>query len=128
MAPKMRNPGITLPSRNPALLIQPSLDLFLGVGEAAEIRERKAMLDATSGTEEAQAHPLIVVPLGLGSPYGLSLEQAEYIVNRMDSDLDSNFVTQFFEHLCLDADIRVWIEEEMGNRPEGNSPCRKPTS
>ena len=128
MAPEMRNPGITLPSRNPALLIQPSLDLFLGVGETAEIRKRKAMLDATSGTEEAQAHPLIVVPLGLGSHYGLSPEQAEYIVNRMDSDLDSNFVTQFFEHLCLDADIRVWIEEEMGNRPEGNSPCRKPTS
>lgn len=86
------------------------------------------MLDATSGTEEAQAHPLIVVPLGLGSPYGLSPEQADYIVNRMDSDLDSNFVSRFFEHLCLDADIRVWIEEEMGDRPERNSPCRKSTS
>lgn len=108
---------MTLLFRNPALLIQPSLDLFLGVGETAEIRKRKARLDSVAGPDASQADPLIVVPLGMGSPYGLSLEQAEYVINRMNSDLDSHFVTSFFEHLCLDADIRVWLEKEMDRCP-----------
>lgn len=102
-----------LPPQKPAILIQPSLDLFLAAGETAEIRRMKERLDSVSGPEESQAHPIIVVPLGLGSPYGLSPKQAEYVINRMHSDLDSRFVVRFYDHLCLDPDVRVWIEEEM---------------
>lgn len=104
----------------PALLIQPSLDLLIAVGETAEMRQVKSRLDSVADPEASRTDPLIVVPLGLGTPYGLNLEQAEYAINRMSSDLNSNFVTRFFEHLCLDADIRVWLEKEMGLCSEGH--------
>ena len=97
-----------LPPQKPAILIQPSLDLFLAAGETAEIRRMKERLDSVSGPEESQAHPIIVVPLGLGSPYGLSPKQAEYVINRMHSDLDSRFVVRFYDHLCLD-ESRGWV-------------------
>ena len=83
--------------QNPALLIQPSLDLLVAVGETPEMRKAKARFDAVATPEDSQTNPLIVVPLGLETPYGLTLEQAEYTINRMSSDLDSHFVTRFFE-------------------------------
>ena len=140
MASKMHCPGMTPPLprssllpayiaedklffstrhlQNPALLIQPSLDLLVAVGETPEMRKAKARFDAVATPEDSQTNPLIVVPLGLETPYGLTLEQAEYTINRMSSDLDSHFVTRFFEHLCLDADIRFWINERMTQEPK----------
>lgn len=104
--------------QNPALLIQPSLDLLVAVGETPEMRKAKARFDAVATPEDSQTNPLIVIPLALKTPYGLTLEQAEYTINRMSSDLDSHFVTRFFEHLCLDADIRFWINEKMTQEPK----------
>lgn len=102
------------PLVNPAILIQPSLGLFLMAGETSVIRQERDMFKSVMPPDEFQSHPIIAVPLGLGNPYGLSLEQTEYIINRMSSDIAPNFVIDFYNHLCLDADIRVWIEEEMG--------------
>ena len=98
--------------RKPAILIQPSLGLFLFVGESEETWKMKRMFESVQDPAEDPNIALIVVPLGLNTPYGFSARQAEYVINRMVLDV-RNFVVQFYEHLCLDDDVRVWLEDEM---------------
>ncbi|MDE7244969.1 MAG: hypothetical protein K2O18_13490 [Oscillospiraceae bacterium] len=97
---------------NPAILIQPSLGLFLFAGESEETWKMKRMFESVQDPAADPNIALIVVPLGLNTPYGFSAKQAEYVINRMVRDV-RNFVVQFYEHLCLDNDIREWLEDEM---------------
>lgn len=96
----------------PALLIQPALGLLLFVGESEDAWKMKKMFEAVQDPIETPNKPLVVVPLGLNNPYGFSAEQSEYVINRMVRDVN-NFVVQFYEHLCLDDDVRGWIGAEM---------------
>ena len=96
----------------PAVLIQPSLGLFLFVGESEETWKMKRMFESVQDPAEDPNIALVAVPLGLNTPYGFSAKQAEYVINRMVRDV-RNFVVQFYEHLCLDNDIREWLEDEM---------------
>lgn len=97
----------------PALLIQPSLDLLIFVGESDVAWKMKKMFESVQLSAETPNAEYIVVPLGLNTPYGFSAKQAEYVVNRMSCDTLSHFVVQFYTHLCLDDDIRRWINSEM---------------
>ena len=96
----------------PAILIQPSLGLFLFAGESEETWKMKRMFESVQDPAEDPNIALVVVPLGLNTPFGFSPEQAEYTINRMICDV-GNFVVHFYEHLCLDDDVRAWLEIEM---------------
>lgn len=99
-----------VPLEDPAAIIQPYQDLLTAYGETAEMRRRLEMLESVDPDVD-----YVLVPFAMGLPDGLSPEQAAFLVGLL-SDPDAHAVAEFHERLCLDDDVRPWIDAKMAKR------------
>ena len=93
-----------------AIIIQPYQNLLTAHGTLADMRQR---LELLRGVDPDTLY--VLVPLAIGCEGGLSERQARFLVRyllgvavRKDSA-----VCQFYERLCLDDDVRPWIDARM---------------
>lgn len=96
------------PLRDPAILIQPYQDLFLDCGEKDGMRRKLGLL---RGVDPEGFY--VLVPLALGCPGGLSPDQAARLIDHLADPFRTGLVTEFHERLCLDDDVRDWIDARL---------------
>lgn len=91
--------------RDPAIILQPYQGLLAGFGEK---RDMSAKYDMLRSVDPETIY--ILVPLAVGHEHGLSASQACFLINLLDGPDGQDFMAEFHEHLCLDDDVRRWID------------------
>ena len=94
------------PEPDQALILQPYQDVLAGRGPLPDIRRRFDMLRSTDPETI-----YVLVPLAVGLPGGLSRRQARDLMTLLSDPEKKGMVSAFYEHLCLDDDVRPWIDK-----------------
>lgn len=100
-----------------AIIIQPYQDLLTAHGPISKMRQRLEMLRNVDPDTM-----YVLMPFALGRPGGLSRKQADLLLAALSEGPGKRpgIVSKFHEHLCLDDDVRPWIDslrEDAGGTP-----------
>lgn len=90
---------------DPAVIIQPYGGVLLACGERDDMDARYGML---KGVDPEGTY--VLVPFAMGRQGGLSPSQAAWLIDALGDPSDSAIVPEFYRHLCLDDDVRNWID------------------
>ena len=97
--------GLAPPPPDKAVVIQPYPGILMGNGDMPDMRRR---LDMLRGVDPGTLY--VLVPLAIGLPGGLSARQAGFLPKLLSDPSRPSIVSQFYERLGLDSDVRPWID------------------